>query len=432
MFCAIQKTYERSRLMKNQTLRIITFTCLAAVFPAVILYLFLKKRKHKAKETEGTPDSAVYVLFFKLVDLVRRHKMHLSIDNEKLKDIRGPFILLSNHISFFDFYYIRRLLTGMNPAFVVNRHYVSFPVVRWMAKKSGFIPKRVFHTDLATPIKIYRTLKTGYPVVIFPEGRLSITGASYPILEEGAAFYKKMGVDIVLAKISGAYLAGPKWRKRFYKTDIRVAAERIITAEEAKGMTDEALNRLISDTLYHNEYTAPLTTYPQKDKAQGISDVLYRCIDCGSLYTTKGVGNDLVCTACHSVHHLNEQYRFDGEPATIADYYARIQELEKKELPDLSLETPVKVVIFHDKKPFRTTDKGVCTLTKEAFFFRSEKEEFTIGLDHLMGLPFSCHKQFELYHGDDLYYFYPEKDPQQVVRWALIVDLIREVRHETA
>ncbi len=404
---------------------LILIIALLSVLLFVILFVFLDR--FFLKENDGTPDSIVYAAFFRLVNLLRRKKQRLILDDTGLKGRKAPYLVLCNHESFFDFYYVRQFLRDVNPAFVVNRHYVSIPVVRTLARKSGFIPKRMFHKDIVTPVKILRTLRSGYPVVIFPEARLSVTGRSYPILDRGGAFYQKLGVDLVLIKINGAYFAKPKWRSRFYRSDIRVGVERVITAEEARAMTPAELDDLIAATLRYDDAVDPINTYRQTDLAEGLENLLYRCADCGALYATKGVKNELVCSACGAAHRLNGNYRFDGEPETIGAYYDRIKEWERKELDHLKLEAPVDAVYFSDTGRFRTKDSGVCTLTKDGFTYRSDGDQsFSVGFDVLEALPFSCAAEFETYRQNTLFYFYPKENPRQAARWALLADLLKE------
>ena len=405
---------------------LILIIALLAILLFAILFLFLNKVYFK--ENDGTPDSVIYNAFFRFAHAVRRRRQRLHVDDAGLSERKPPYIVLCNHESFYDFYYIKQLFTTVNPAYVVNRHYISMPVIRTLAKKAGFIPKRLFHTDMITPVKILRAIKGGYPVVIFPEGRLSLTGTAYPIVEKSASFYRKLGVDLVLAKISGAYFAKPKWRSRFIKSDISVTVERIIPAAEAKVMSEDALNALIESTLAYDESAAPENTYQQKNRAKGLENILYRCADCGALYATQSNDNTLCCSACGAKHLLDERYRFTDAPFTIDAYYDRIKALEREELAGFCLETPVKTVIFHEKGRYKTRDRGVCTLSEAGFSYRSAHESFTIGFDALPALPFSCNEEFEVYHNDDLYYFYPETNRRQVARWALIVDLWKELR----
>lgn len=405
---------------------------LVALAGLLFLILFLFLNRIYFRQNEGTPDSVFYSAFFSVVNKLRKHRQRLHIDDEKLRMMNKPFVALVNHESFFDMYFVKRLFENAaeNPSYVVNRHYLSHPLIRKSAAKSGVIPKKLFCPELSVPLEIMRMLKKGYPVVIFPEARLSVDGRSYPILDRSAAFYRRLNTDIVFVRIRGAYFAKPKWRSRSFRSDVYISAERVLTSEEIAGMTDDALNRLIDEMLRYDASEEDVGTFRQKDKAKGLQNVLYRCCDCGALYTTKGVGNVLACTACGRTHRLNERYLFEDGPRSIGEYYERIKTLEQAELSSLRLETDVDTVIYRDKGRYRTKEKGRCTLTKEGFSYRSEAHAFDLGFDALPALPFSVNKEFETYHDGDLYYFYPTENRRQVVRWALIVDLIKELRNE--
>ena len=408
-------------------LLILIIVALACVL-LVILFLFLNKVF--LRQNAGTPDSVYLSGFFSLLHRFCRPRQRLHVDDAKIKDLPTPFIALCNHESFFDMYYTNRLFRNAkaSPSYVVNKHYIAGPLVRRIAAKGGVIPKKLFYPDLSVPVQIMRMLKKGYPVIIFPEARLSIDGRNYPIVDKSAAFYRRLKTDLVLVKIRGSYFAKPKWRKKFFRSDIFVSAERVITKEEIAAMTDDELNRLIDESLAYDESADPVGTYPQKNKAKGLENVLYRCVDCGALYTTQSAGNELVCSACGKKHTLNERYLFDDEPFSIGAYYEKIKDMEKAELADLRLETDVDTVIFRDTGRYRTGEKGHCTLTNEGFSYRSDNVSFTLGFDALPALPFSVDAEFETYYNGDQYYFYPTENRRQVVRWALIVDLLKEMR----
>lgn len=408
-------------------LLILIIIALAGVL-LVILFLFLNKVF--LRQNAGTPDSMYLSGFFTVLHWFCRPRQRLHVDDAIIRDLPTPYVALCNHQSFFDMYYTNRLFRNAkeSPSYVVNKHYVSHPLVRKAAAKSGVIPKKLFYPDLSVPVQIMRMLKKGYPVIIFPEARLSVDGRSYPIIDRSAAFYRRLNTDLVLLRIRGSYFQKPKWRKRSYKTDVYVSATRVVTKEEIAAMTDDELNRLIDESLAYDASNEQAGVFPQRDKAKGLENILYRCVDCGALYTTQGVGNALVCSACGKAHRLTEQYLFADEPFSIGAYYAGIGELEKAELPKLRLEADVDTVIFHDTGKYKTKEKGRCTLTAEGFSYRSDRVSFTIGFDALPALPFSVNTEFETYYNGDLYYFYPTENRRQVVRWALIVDLIKELR----
>ena len=417
-----------SAFLKNDIplwILVIIIVILAALLFAVI-YFFINK--YLLKEYDGTPESPVYALIFFIVRLWHGKKPEPVIEDEKLSEVQAPYILLANHESFFDFYYIHKLAHPRNPSYLVNEFYCTRPVLKSMAKKAGILSKKLFTPELSYPIRIRHMLKKGYPVVIFPEGRLSPDGRSNPIIEEGAAFYRKLGVDLVLVKINGAYLSNPKWRKRRYRTDVTVSVERVITKEQMKEMTDEELNKVISSVLYNNAFDNILCEYPDKRKAEGLENVLYRCASCGSLYTVESKGNELCCTCCGKRYVLDSHYRFTESPYTIPEWYDAIREYEIKELDTLRLETAVDTVIYGaDGGPSRK-EKGLCSFDANSFTYESENVSFSIPTEKLPALAFSCNEEFELYHEGELYYFYPAENRRQTVRWGLAADLFREKR----
>ena len=400
------------------------FIVVLVLLLSAALFLFLGKVYFK--RNEGTPDSPIYAALFWVVSLLCRRRSNVKLDDSLLQGHSEPFLFLCNHESFWDFYYVHRLIRDRKPVYVLNRFYFLNPILGWIGRRTGMIPKRLFTADFETPVRIMRTLRKGYPVVVFPEGRLSVDGRQNPIVENSASFCRRLGVDVVLGSIRGAYFGGPKWRSRSYPTEVRVKAVLILTPTEMKAMSDDQLQALIAEALAFDESMEPQVPFPQKDKAVGLENLLYRCADCGELYTTASVGNDLICRACGRVHTLNDRYRFTDEIGTIGTYYDRIKAMERAELGDLYIEAPVKTTMFQEKRPRKVRSQGVCTLTREAFSFRSEDEALSVPLGHLPALPFSCSEEFETYFHENLYYFYPMENPRQTTRWALLVDLLNE------
>ena len=382
------------------------------------------------RERIGTPDSFMYDIIFFLVRLWQRRKMRIVIDDAPLRTLSGPYVLLSNHESFFDFYYISQMKHPRRPTYLVNEYYCTRPILKTMAKRAGILSKKLFTKDLSAPVGILRSIRMGYPVVIFPEGRLSPDGRSNPIVEKGAAFYKKLGCDLVLVKIDGAYFASPKWRKRSYRSTISIKVKRVITKEELRSIPDKELETVISSALANNASSCTLNRYSQRKKAKGLETLLYRCADCGTLYSTRSVGCELYCSECGMRHRLNEQYHFSDSIGTIAGYYDRIAQWEKAELDVFSLHASVRAKIFGAEGGHVRTEKGECMLKPEGFSYQSEGKSFFVPMDKLPALAFSCGKEFELYLNGELHYFYPLETPQQVARWALLVDLMSAEREE--
>ena len=392
----------------------------AAVFVHLLRTVFQKD--------EGTPDSIVYSLIFLLVRLWHGKRPRPVVDDELMRGLDAPYVLLANHQSFFDFYYISQMAHPRDPTYLVNEYYCTRPVLKTLAKKAGIIPKKLFTAEVSPAVSILRMLRKGYPVVIFPEGRLSPDGRTNAIPEIGGAFYRRLGADLVLVKLQGAYFSYPKWRRRRFRSEIRLRVAEVIRKEELRAMSAEELDRRIVKALDVDESKAPLCVYPQKNKAVGLENILYRCPDCGALYTVVSHGNELRCTACGRVHRLGSDYRFSDEPHTIGGWYDRIREAERPLLDDFRLETEVETVIHGADGGPKRKERGVCTLDPTGFSYRSDSTAFSLPAEKLPALAYSSGAEFELYHENELYYFYPTAQRQQCARWALLVDLLAEKR----
>ena len=409
-------------------LLIVIIVVLAVSLFVLVAFLI---RRYVFKGTEETPESPVYALTLALARTWQGNPRHLSIDEELLHDVQAPYILLANHESFADFNYISRLSHPRNPSYLVNELYCTRPILKHLAKGGGFVSKRLFTPDMHSAMGILRMIRRGYPVVIFPEGRLSPDGRSNPIVE-GASFYRKLKVNLVLVRITGAYFSKPKWRKSKYQSNINLKVVRVIPKEELETMTNLEVEETIRKNLYTNANETLSDTYPQKDKAEGLEGLLYRCPDCGELYSTKGRGNTFFCTKCGASHTLNDSYLFDdnGKTSSIADFYDAIKALEAPELDTFELRTKVKTKVFGENGGPIRWESGECSLNCREFCYHSDKEDFTVPTEEMPAMAYSCNEEFELYHNNELHYFYPEKDRQQVARWALLVDMLAERRRK--
>ena len=389
-----------------------------------LIYWFM--HKFVLKDTDKTPASLYYDIFFAVIKILHIGRKKPVIDDVLLNNAEAPYLLLANHENSEDYSYLYYLANPKNPSCLINEHYCNIPLFKTVVKHCGFIPKKLFTTDFRAAMKLRTLIRKGHPVLIYPEGRLSPDGRTNKIVEKGGEFYKKLGTDIVLVKIEGGYYAKPKWRRRTYSTEVDVTVKRVLKKSEIASMSGEELDRIIVETLYTDASLLTNRRYRQRDKAAGLERLLYRCADCGALYTTKGKGNTLICRSCGAVHTLDERYHFTDPIKTIPAYYDAIRAMEEKETDSLKLTSKVRMKAFSGKGKTLKNEEGEATLDKECFRYKSASTEFTVPVEKLPALEYKCGKRFELYHGGNLYYFYPKENPVQVARWALIIDILND------
>ncbi|HVJ53261.1 MAG TPA: acyl-[ACP]--phospholipid O-acyltransferase [Aliidongia sp.] len=127
-------------------------------------------------------------------------------------------VVICNHLSFLDGCFVAAYLPG-NVTFAVN----TFMTRVWWARVFlAFV--RIFPVDPSNPFGIKAMIKTvrdGIPLGIFPEGRLSTTGALMKIYEGAATVADRSDAEVIPIRIDGLQFTpftrmGHKVRRRWF------------------------------------------------------------------------------------------------------------------------------------------------------------------------------------------------------------------------
>lgn len=130
---------------------------------------------------------------FSLLFRVRVHGL-LTAQSERL-------LIVANHESFLDGMLLG-LFLPVDPVFVVNTEISRRPLFRAVLSLVDFLP-----VDPVNPLamrKVVKLLESGRAVVIFPEGRITITGGLMKVYDGPAFAAARTGATIVPVRIDGA------------------------------------------------------------------------------------------------------------------------------------------------------------------------------------------------------------------------------------
>ena len=382
------------------------------------------------KQNKYTPDSPVYNILLKIFKFRARKIKYIKDDFSKL-NIEGPFMILSNHPSGLDVYFTTELVRPRRLAFILNYYYFRFKTVRFILNRIGIIPKKLFTPDIKTNKGTLKMIKKGYPVYMCPEGRLGLDGTNYYITKETGKFVKQLKLPIVILTLNGAYISKPKWRKKRLRSIVESRITRYLTKEEVMSLSDDEINQIINESISYNEYEyikEKGLTFKYKKKAEGLENVLYYCPKCHQEFTITTKGNSIKCDHCGFELNILEDYHFNENEfniRTIHDWYELIVKHEQANLDNIYLETEVEIRKFNiENKKLCEKGFGKCILTNNSFKYVGDLKvkEFEIDIINLRALAFSTGLEFECYHENELYYFYPKTNRQQCTKWALIVD----------
>ena len=181
-----------------------------------------------------------------------RNPHNTRLDAERL-------LIVANHESLLD-----GLLLGLylpaNPVFVVNTRIAAIPLFRLILSMVDYLT-----VDPSSPMaikKIIRLVESGRPVVIFPEGRITTTGALMKVYEGPAFVAAKTGATIVPVRLDGpartrfSRMTGEAPRSWFPKMHIviqpatRIAMPVAARAKERRHKAGEAMRRIMQEMLF--------------------------------------------------------------------------------------------------------------------------------------------------------------------------------------
>ncbi|OJW53922.1 MAG: hypothetical protein BGO67_07600 [Alphaproteobacteria bacterium 41-28] len=160
-------------------------------------------------------------------------------------------ILIANHTSYIDALLIAAVLPE-KPIFAIN----LFTAQKWWIKPFLVLAK-IFPVDPLYPYALREVIeeaKKGHKVIIFPEGRLTLTGGLMKIYEGPGMVAEKANASLLPIRIDGAqytffsHLKGEVPRKLFPKITITILPSQTLKVDPT--LVGKARRRALSEKLY--------------------------------------------------------------------------------------------------------------------------------------------------------------------------------------
>lgn len=416
---------------------LLILTVLTVKYYKQIQKIFAKKPKknmHFFQNNVRKPNKVYYWFFKNVFKLLFFKKVNLHVKNKEiLKDVEGPFILLYNHPSFFDWMYAYIPLYPKKVNSIMAYYYFCNYKLGKVLYKLGAFPKFLYQPDISAIKNIKKVIKNGGILGIAPEGRLSAYGELETLAPATEKLVKHLGIPVYLGLIHGAYFTKPKWAKNIRRGRIDLEYKLVLTEDDLKTKSLEEVKEILNKEMYYDDYKwqeANNICYKAKNIAEGLENILYICPHCGSEFSITTNDNLLKCNKCNLEVTLDNYYNLhanqDFIPKTIKDWYKMQKQYEANNVVQNNYNLTSKVTLkLPDPKGkgFIEVGSGVAKLDIKGLHYsgtlNGENVEKLFRIQNIPAIPFGANENFEVYHDNTLYYFIPE-NPHQSVKWSVV------------
>lgn len=383
----------------------------------------------------------ITAVVFQLFAWVFRIKKHIPAEVKKLK---APYLLISNHVGFFDPFVIGHLLPHFTH-FVSSDAAFRNPVQRFFLTRLGTIPKKKNMRDTRVIRDIVNVIKQGECVGIFPEAVRNWAGSTLYIDASIAKLIKMLDVPVVLSIIKGMNLLHPRWSKNMRYTRLEVDYQLLFTKEEVQSLDYQSIITKIRKELVHDEVAwqrEKRNLIRSNHRAENINHVLYLCPECHSIDSFRAKGNNFWCSKCDYTITIDEYGFFkrkdQNKPVhfdNIRDWYIW-QEGSLKNLVDQFLHNNREEALFIDygSKVYHSNEGsdlkhiGVCDVKlftdRIQLDFIDREKQILFNFEDLQTINPQVGERLEIFYNSEAYRITGGRPGVSALKWEVAVNVI--------
>lgn len=339
---------------------------------------------------------------------------------EVLTSIRPPFLILGNHTSVWDPFFLN-VLVDAPIHYVVSDSQFRSRMVAFGLGLAGSIPKTKVLSDLETVKNIVKIKHKRGIIGVFPEGQSSWDGHTLPIIPSTAKLIKSLKVPVVIAKIEGAYFSRPRWSHLPRRGKVTVDFSLGFLPDELRSLSTEEIYTAITEKLEYDAYehqAGDMTRFAGRRLAEYLERTLFVCPECSNLGTLRSRRRRLRCLHCGYEIYYNpfgflEPRSGKLHYSTIRDWNLwqigefqeqlnRWMESGMRSVPFMSDEE-AKLEIGYKTLPLKELITGEMRLYPGEIRITGPEESYRFSISEIEGMNIQNNERMEFYFRDELY-----------------------------
>lgn len=312
-----------------------------------------------------------------------RQKFNLVIDKNAPPIPKPPFIMVSNHGTFFDPWLVGHFSRYPLSIMMNEDGFKASPFIRWYQEQIGCFPKKKGASDYRAMKITLKMLRQGYGALIFPEGQTTWDGETQPIYPGIEKIAKKAQAGLVIMHLKGNFLSKPWWAGTFRKGRVLVTWK-VVDPATVQSTSETELRDMMISFIYQNDIKDEQNrsvTFSGSNLATGLEHFMWICRQCKKDDTLATNENTVSCTACNSSWTMDAYCRFTPrKPAAteigdLYDWSSWHKKMVKDKIRTTQNDVPItqsKNVLYGKTVPdgtFVVLAEGTLSLTKQALSF---------------------------------------------------------------
>lgn len=384
-------------------------------------------------------------LSYAIVYWVCRGTACLKLDRHAIQGLTPPFIVLSNHTSNFDPFFVQFAIRQYPCYFLTSNYYFRLPIIGTLLRFFGAIPKIQFSPDIRSTRGTLEAIARGDVVGIFPEGRRSIDGSCCNIADSITKLIKKTKVPVISVNIRGAYFVWPRWSSSWRRGHVEIVAKQLFSPVDIESMETGQMQNIICQALAYNEYDwnrQAGIVYAHKKAAEQLHLILHQCPRCLGAQKMRSKENRLYCTTCGNtalidnngfLQPLDEYCRVFDDPVQWTVWQRSIM-FSLLYSQGFELYGAVKELRVADKfyGPFRTCGSGHISLRTDGLRFWGQIDHQDTELFFPISMIPTISTEFgydcEICDKKNAWWIFLEEE-QQTVRLECAISLLYQLKH---
>ena len=372
----------------------------------------------------------------------RYYRIRKSLPRE-VRKIEGPYLLLSNHVGYWDPFIIGHFLPRFTH-FVSSDAAFRTPVAGFFLPRLGVIPKKKNVRDTQVIRDIIHVLEHGEGVGIFPEAVRNWGGRTLPIDPSIGKLVKLLNVPVIVCVSKGMHHFNPRWSKRVRRTRVQIEYQLLFSESELQDVDVAEVNSKIKLALHHDDIEwqenqkHPIRSHR---RAEHINHVLFICPACHAIGSFSAKGNECNCRKCkysiyidtYSFFHTISDHRhyFDN----IRGWYDWQEQWMIRHIYHLydqgfqnSIFEDADMAIYHgtEDSPLKFIENGTMRLFTDRIEikYRESKKTEILNLDQLLAINPQVHEKIEIMYDDKIYRAIGNSPGVSGLKWEIAVNAL--------